>query len=115
MRQQLRVLKDFIEGFDFIRMLPNDTMIKSSQVSPPTSKATVQALAEAGKTYAIYVNGGTQAELLLELPPGTYKAEWVNTKTGRVEKADTFDHSGEIRTLASPAYSEDIALRLVRQ
>jgi len=115
LRRQLRILKDFIEGFDFIRMSPNDTVIKSSQISPPISKATVRALAEVGKAYAIHVNGGTQAELALEFPAGTYKAEWINTKTGRVEEADTFEHAGGTRTFASPKYSEDIALRLLRQ
>src|SRR5262245_9698906 len=95
LRRQLRILKQFIESFDFIRMAPDDTMIKSSHItiqqssdgSRASAKATVQALSEPGKAYAIYVNGGTQAELLLELPAGQYPAEWVNTKTGRAEKS----------------------------
>jgi hypothetical protein len=57
-------------------------MPQASGVSRPSAKATVQVLAEAGKAYAIYVNGGTQAELELEFPAGRYKAEWLNTKTG---------------------------------
>jgi hypothetical protein len=46
------------------------------------------------------------------LPPGSYTAEWVGPRTGRVEKAERFAHAGGTRTLASPAYAEDIALRV---
>ena len=75
----------------------------------------MRALAAVGDAYAIYVNGGMEAELDLDLPGGTYAAEWINTRTGRVEKAETFKHAEGSRTLRSPAYSEDIALRVVRQ
>ena len=52
-----------------------------------------------------------KAELTLDLPRGSYKAEWINTKTGAADKAEEFDHDGGTRTLVSPAYEEDIALR----
>jgi hypothetical protein len=122
LRLQLRILKDFIEGFDFVRMKPDDSAIKSRSIavrqaggdSRVPAKTTVQVLADVGKAYAIYVNGGTQAELVLELPAGNYHAEWLNTKTGAIEKAEKFDHAGGIKTLISPTYSDDIAVRLNR-
>jgi len=103
-------------------MAPDDTTVKSMNitmpqaggVSRPSAKATVRVLAEAGKAYAIYVNGGTRAELELEFPAGRYKAEWLNTKTGSAEKTETFDHTGGTRTMVSPTYSEDIGLRVKR-
>ena len=70
------------------------------------------ALAERGRQYAIYLDGGQQASLSLALPAGAWRAEWVNTKTGQVDKSEDFKHDGGTRTLASPAYSEDIALRI---
>ena len=39
--------------------------------------------------------------------------EWV--KTGTVEKSEMLRHVGGSRTVASPAYAEDIALRVRRQ
>jgi hypothetical protein len=122
LRRQLRILKEFIEGFDFIRMAPDATTIKTNRIALAPSdanarapaKTTVRTLAEAGKAYAIYINGGTQAELALELPVGAYHGEWLNTKTGTVDKRELFEHAGGARTLVSPAYSEDIALRVTR-
>ena len=70
------------------------------------AKASVRVLSETGRAYAIYVNGGTQAELVIELPTGSYHAEWLNTKTATVDKAETFHHGGGARTLVSPAYSD---------
>jgi hypothetical protein len=122
LRRQLRVLKEFIESFDFVRMRPDNMTIKSNHITfaraaapRVPSKATVRMLSEAGQAYAVYVNGGTQAELVLELPAGAYKAEWINTKTGRSEKTDSFNHAGKDKAVVSPQYSEDIALRLKRQ
>ena len=51
---------------------------------------------------------------MLDLPAGDYQAEWVSTKTGQVEKTEDFTHAGGNRRLISPAYVEDIALRVKR-
>ncbi len=110
LRKQLKILKDFIHSFDFIRMKPNNSIIKS--IAP--EKARARALVEAGKQYAIYVFGGKQVNLTLEIPAGTYRAEWLKTLTGNVDKHETVKHSGGAVTLSSPPYEEDVALRLVR-
>jgi hypothetical protein len=110
-RNQLALLKRFIEGFDFVRMKPDSSLVRTRQ----PEAISIQVLAEAGRAYAIYVKGGTEATLSLQLPAGAYSAEWVNPRTGRVEKAETFRHEGGERALTSPAYSEDIALRVKRQ
>ena len=49
-----------------------------------------------------------------KLPGGTYTAEWVNTKTGKVDKKETFQHTGGNRISYSPKYVYDIALRIRR-
>ncbi|MHC4642332.1 MAG: hypothetical protein ACYS32_11860 [Planctomycetota bacterium] len=108
LRKQLEILKDFINSFDFIQMKPDNSIIKSGI----PAKATARALAQPGQGYAIYINGGSEAELVLVLARGVYKAEWVNTKTGSVEKTETFRYGGGNRTLRSPKYTDDIALRI---
>jgi CubicO group peptidase (beta-lactamase class C family) len=118
LRRQLGVLKDFIESFDFIRMTPNDAIIKGSRITTADARAqtnaTVKILAQSGQAFAIYVNGGVHAALQIELPAAGYRAEWINTWTGRIEKSETFTHTGGNRSVVSPAYSEDVALRLKR-
>jgi len=119
LRKQLRILKDFIEGFDFVRMSPQNGVIKGGVATgtftgtPASVRITARCLAEKGRAYAIYVRGGSQAELAVELPAGTYRAQWVNTRSGAVDRDETFDHAGGTRKLVSPAYVEDIALRIV--
>jgi hypothetical protein len=120
LRKQLKILKDFIEDFDFIRMAPHNEVLRGGYVkvplagSPAQANASARVLAEPGKAYAIYVKGGVRAELALNLPPGRYKAAWVNPVTGKVDKRQTFRHDKGTKTLVSPAYVEDIALRLKR-
>jgi hypothetical protein len=120
LRKQLQILKEFVEGFDFVKMSPNPSLLKDVRVqaprnnSPSRTASTVRILAEAGKAYAIYVNGGVGAELVIDLPPGHYKADWVSTRTGQAEKAEPFTHEGGNRRLISPAFVEDIALRIKR-
>jgi hypothetical protein len=109
LRRQLKILKDFIESFDFIRMSPADELVEKTAGS-----GTVRVLADPGKAYAIYIHGGSQTDLTLDMPAGNYKTEWLNTKTGKVEKTERLRHSGGKQTLSSPPYSEDIALRVQR-
>jgi hypothetical protein len=109
-RKQLEILKDFINSFDFIRMKPDNSIIKAGI----PNKSTARALVQPGKGYAIYINGGNQLKLVVELPRGKYRTEWVNTKTGNVDKKETFQHDGGNRTLRSPKYIDDIALGIKR-
>jgi len=122
LRRQIGVLKRFIEGFEFIKMRPDDKVIRQQKITPglaaksekPPPAPTARVLAERGKQYAVYVRGGVAAELTLDLPEAPYAAEWLNPRTGEVERREDFKHGGGPRRLESPAYAEDIALRLVR-
>jgi hypothetical protein len=109
LRRQLRVLKEFIEGFHFVRMAPAEGIIKEVRIDGRQTPS-VPALADAGKAYAIYLKDGAHAELVLDLPAADYRSEWVNTKTGQIEKAETFSHGVGSRMLSSPKYFQDIAL-----
>jgi hypothetical protein len=121
LRQQLQVLKRFMDGLDFVHMKPDNSVIVAGRITaplagnPPEARATARALIQPGKTYAAYIRGGSQAELTLDLPAGSYRAEWVDTKTGEVARATDFEHGGGRKVLAAPEYTEDIALRVLRQ
>ncbi len=110
MWKQLEILREFINGFELVKMKPDNSIIKSGAAD----KTTVRALVRTGRAYAIYVNGGTQIRLAVDLPAGTYTTEWINTKTGATEKKERLKHSGGRCTLHSPKYVDDIALRIIR-
>ncbi len=53
--------------------------------------------------------------LELKLPPGNYRAEWIEPLTGGVARKEDFEHSGGPRKVAGPEFSDDIALRIRAQ
>lgn len=108
LRQQLKVLKGFIHGFDFVKMKPDETVVKGGL--PP--KGRVRVLSEPGKQYAAYLFGGPDAKLSLALPAGKYTAEWVSPLTGKVVKSEAITASAPTTELASPKFDPDIALRV---
>ncbi len=120
LRRQLGILKKFLYGFDFVRMRPAEAVVR--QVSP---KLTTSVLAQPGVAYAVYLHiplpnkpknlpdllrKDLEAVLELDLPAGAYDIQWMNTKTGEIEKAERVDHSGGKRRLTSPKFGNDIAL-----
>jgi hypothetical protein len=93
-----------------------ENIVRGGQLTddaPLDVKNATWVLAEPGKAYAIYIDRGTQAELLLDLPAGAYKTEWISTKTGKVEKTEETNHAGGNVQLTSPNYEDDLALRIV--
>jgi hypothetical protein len=126
LRQQLKILGDFINSFDFIRMTPGDTIIKDG--IPPGGST--RALVEPGRAIAIYIrkqrptsgkqpatsapDTGSPSPLQIELADGEWRAEWVDTMTGSVVRTDSVRGGGVIG-IAAPDYRADIALRLRRQ
>jgi hypothetical protein len=77
LRRQLKILSDFIHSFDFVRMKPDNTVIKGG--IPPTG--TARALVEPGKAMAIYIRD--------EGPGTTWSARW----TGFIEAPATGEYA----------------------
>lgn len=108
-RRQMRVLRDFITGFEFVKMKPDGTVIKGA-VPQGTLRV---ALADSGRAYAIYLRrGGEQGALELELPAGMYRADWISPLSGSVLGTEEFTHGGGTRSLAVPGSAGEIALRV---
>jgi len=110
-RQQMRILREFIHGFDFVHMRPERAFIKGGV----PEGGSVYALAQPNRAYALYVsacNGPIHLEL--ELPPGTWQGQWVNTLTGDIDRQTRVITPGQSSAWTSPAFEHDIALRLTR-
>jgi hypothetical protein len=108
-RQQMKVLKDFLHGFAFVRMKPDGAVVKGGL--PPRGRARV--LSEPGKQYALYLFGGPEAKLSLALPEGKYTAEWISPVTGKVLRSETVSAAGPATEVVSPKFETDIALRIL--
>ena len=121
----LRNLKEFIYSFDFLKMHAAKSFVISG-VPPGTY---CRGMSEPGEQYALYhhhsqlaesgmyyiVNPGHYHEnLVLYLPGGTYKADWVDPALGRVISSVTFTHQGGNKDLTAPKHAVDIALRIKR-
>jgi hypothetical protein len=109
-RRQMKVLKDFMYGFNFIRMHPDNNVIRNGL----EKQTEAYVLAEPGRQYAAHIYGGEQVNLRFDLPKGRYDITWVNTLTGNVDRQDQLDHPGGNASLESPRYKTDIALRIIR-
>ena len=121
----LRNLKNFIFSVDFLKMRPDKTFITSDvpkgayrrSMSLPGQQYVLyqhHSKLEERNHYYIVTPGNYVENLILDLPAGTYKAEWIDPASGSVINADTFTHKGATRTFTSPRYSVDIALRIKR-
>nr|CAA9228008.1 hypothetical protein AVDCRST_MAG63-835 [uncultured Armatimonadetes bacterium] len=114
LRAQYKILRDFMNGFDFLKMRPHNAAVAGNL--PDGVRAT--ALAEPGKTYALYLNGGGGAAvpLVLDVPAGRWRAEWLDPATGAWNPAPKeTDHAGGNLALDVPGYTKDTALRLTRK
>lgn len=122
LRRSFRALRDFVEGLDFLRLHPGDGIVREGV--PPSH--TARALVQDGRAAAVYirprVRGRDEPEpgpltsplrLVLDLPEGTWKAEWIQPADGAVLHTET--KAGGPLALTSPPFTEDIALRVLRE
>jgi len=121
----LRSLKTFLESFSFDNMVPDRGFV----VSGFDRETRYRGLSQYGKQYALYIHhsegGGGAAytvtpgeyleNLVLNLPPGNYKAEWIDPASYAILAIQDFKQTGALHVLETPTYSIDIALRIKRQ
>ena len=117
LRRQLAILGEFIRGFDFVRMKPDNSVIKGGVPAGGSARA----LVDPGKAIAIYVrqnlkppaDGQPARTATLEIDPGAgnWRAEWLDTQSGKVVRDTRLTGSG-VRTIESPPFESDMALRL---
>jgi len=127
--KQLKVLKTFMYNLDFIRMRQNS----SYTLNNTTAKPYVRSISEPGKQYAFYLHhsknpndspssffyyqvqpGKYKEGITIDIPRGTYRADWVNPATGTIIRSEYFTENKVTHKFTTPEYSVDIALRIIR-
>lgn len=120
----LRHLREFMVGFEFTKMHPDRSFVLGGSGKGVYARM----LSEPGRQYAFYVHHsserrtgsyevvpGNYAETLrLDLPSGSYHAEWVDPASGNAVTSQDITHQGGTYTLTSPQFHIDIALRIRR-
>ena len=109
LRMQLGVLRRFLGSFDLPRLAPSDAIAVEGGDDQPRA----WTLAEAGRQYASYVRGGSPLTLNIDLPIGSYRAEWIDPRDGRVLGSEPIEGASDPSTLQSPRFEEDVALRIL--
>ena len=109
LRRQLNILHQFLNQLPLEEMAPDPQTVKHAQ------GVFTHALSSATGDYAIYLDGNGPTELVLNLPNGEYEAKWIDMKTGSAAASSTFTHAGGEKTLAAPAFTNGIVLRLTRK
>jgi hypothetical protein len=136
LRRQLGLLASFFESLDLPDLRPAPDLIKPGGADPRSAPdapvrpiASLCALATPGKIYVAYIYRAAvepdpkphfaidartdSSKVVIALPPGNYKAWWMEPKTGAVLGSSEFEQKNGIRTLSSPRYSEDIVLKII--
>jgi hypothetical protein len=121
----LRNLKNFLYSFDFIKMRADKNFV----VSGVPQGVYCRGMSQTGEQYALYLHhsrlapnlmsyiampGHYYETLVLDIPGGTYKTDWVDPASGSVITTATITHQGGNQILTTPEYILDIALRIKR-
>jgi hypothetical protein len=79
LRSQLKVLKDFINDFDFVRMAPDDSVIMAGL---PAGLVSARVLAEPGRAYALYLRRRTDTD--------KFSVRWTGSFASTIDERCTF-------------------------
>jgi hypothetical protein len=121
----LACLLDFMHGFEFVKMRQD----RSAAVYGPRRNVYFRGISEPGAQYAFYLHhSGTEPRgsyvvepgsytetIVLPMPAGSYRAEWVDPASGSIVRTDRFRHGGGNRTLVTPLHAVDVALAIKRE
>ncbi|MFN7922715.1 MAG: cellulase family glycosylhydrolase [Bryobacteraceae bacterium] len=121
LRKQLSKLSAYFRALPFVTMKPDPEFV----IGGVPEGFSARTLAREGEVYAVYLHSGRvlpdmrpryvyrtgkqQFPISVNLPAGTWKLEWWDPKTGKVERA-VLEHAGGQAWVAPPEFTEDIAL-----
>jgi hypothetical protein len=120
----LNHLKNFMAGFAFQEMVGGTSFLLSGL----SEGSLARGMSQVGKQYALYIHhstlkengvyyianpGSYQEDLVLLLPAGRYRADWILPEKNRVLQSIEFEQPGGEKSLSSPFYAFDLALRIL--
>jgi hypothetical protein len=114
LRNQLKILAEFMKSVDFVNMMP----VSNEKIKlPEQENTTVHGLIKRDETMILYLHRKDTAILNsvieIDLPEGSYNLTWLDTKSAGKTIESLKDHPGSWARINSPDYSEDIALKIL--
>jgi hypothetical protein len=106
LRAQLAVLRRFMDALPLARLRPDDSIVVGGAEA-------WRALAAPGEAYALWLPGDGPLEVVLALPPGEWRYEWVDVLTGEV-RAETARHESWATKRRGTRRGGGVALRVLR-
>lgn len=111
LRNQFKILAEFMQGIDFINMSPlSNEMLRLSD----PDNTDISALSKDKDFFAVYLHrkdtSNVQSAFEINIPEGTYRQTWVNTRSGDRLIENMAGHPGGWAGITTPHYSDDIAL-----
>jgi len=106
LRNQLKVLKDFMESFDFVKMKPQLKMKTKDE------SYKVYQLTDIKNQFAFYFEDVNQNTISVDLPAGNYSIDIISMEDGAKTSLGRKDHKGGEFELEIPS-KKDFALRFV--
>ena len=107
LRRQFGLLKTFMHSLDLAGMSPQRLPLQSAR------GAFVQGLGNGKGQYALYAEGVKGFSVVLDLPAGSYGAEWMHPATGQ-KTSTPFTHAGGEKVLTAPAGLTEAAVKITR-
>lgn len=118
----LAKLSEFMHSFDFTKMKPDKNFV----IHGIPEGTFYRSICEIGKQYALYIHhslrkgesyyfinpGKYREEIVISIPQGNYRAEWINPADGRVVAVEKISVKGDSYKIGTPEYAIDIALRI---
>jgi hypothetical protein len=112
LRRQLRILKEFVEQFDFVHMTPDNALVMDWG-----GAEAISVLAEEGKQYGLYIlrQEGMAVEVVtLRVPAGRYSIAYIDVCVGNMVKIETTPATEGVLRLELPDFRRDMAVRVTR-
>ncbi len=141
-RRHLRIHSEFMSTLDYLHMhpapellaqplpdglqgqllaRPGETYAGYVRIPSPSLKPAQIRRADGGVSFDRAIVSSLVPEpkprrltVRLEVAPGRYRIEWITPATGEVAQAQPVEHTGGTLALETPVFSEDIAVRLLR-
>lgn len=106
LRKQLGILHRFLETLPLTDLAPDaDTVMHTTGVR-------VRMLSKHGSIYAAYLDGNGPSRLILRLPAGRYRGEWLDPESGASTAIPEIRSDGRLRSIEVPAFRAGLASRL---